>query len=59
MKAHTKESQAAMTPETSLQALKAGNERFITATQVARDLNAQVDATSSWTIPFCNCFALY
>ena len=32
MKAHTKESQAAMTPETSLQALKAGNERFITAT---------------------------
>ena len=26
MKAHTKESQAAMTPETSLQALKDGNE---------------------------------
>ena len=52
MKAHTKESQAAMTPETSLQALKAGNERFITATQVARDLNAQVDATSSGQYPF-------
>ena len=29
MKAHTKESQAAMTPETSLQALKDGNNRFI------------------------------
>ncbi len=47
MNAHTKESQSAMTPETSLQALKKGNERFITATQVARDLNAQVDATST------------
>ena len=61
MKAHTKESQAAMTPETSLQALKAGNERFITATQVARDLNAQVDATSSGQYPFAtrfNCMLL-
>jgi len=30
MKAHTKESQAAMTPKTSLQALKDGNERLLT-----------------------------
>jgi len=52
MKAHTKESQTAMTPETSLQALKAGNERFVTATQVTRDLNAQVDATSTGQYPF-------
>ena len=52
MKAHTKESQAAMTPETSLQALKDGNERFITATQVVRDLNAQVEATSTGQYPF-------
>ena len=52
MKAHTKESQAAMTPETSLQALKDGNERFINATQVVRDLNAQVTATSTGQYPF-------
>lgn len=52
MKAHTKESQAAMTPETSLQALKDGNERFISATQVVRDLNAQVEATSTGQYPF-------
>ena len=37
MKAHTKESQAAMTPQTSLQALKDGNERFVNASQVVRD----------------------
>jgi carbonic anhydrase len=52
MKAHTKESQTAMTPETSLHALKVGNERFVTATQVTRDLNAQIDATSSGQYPF-------
>ena len=52
MNAHTKESQAAMTPQTSLQALKDGNERFINATQVARDLNAQVAATSTGQYPF-------
>ncbi len=52
MKAHTKETQTAMTPETSLQALKKGNERFINATQVVRDLNAQVAATSTGQYPF-------
>ena len=52
MKAHTKESQAAMTPQTSLQALKDGNERFVNASQVVRDLNAQVDATSTGQFPF-------
>ncbi|MDG1393398.1 MAG: carbonic anhydrase family protein [Flavobacteriaceae bacterium] len=52
MKAHTKETQTAMTPETSLQALKEGNERFINATQVVRDLNAQVAATSTGQYPF-------
>ena len=52
MKAHTKETQAAMTPESSLQALKDGNQRFINATQVVRDLNAQVDATSNGQYPF-------
>jgi len=52
MKAHTKETQAAMTPESSLQALKDGNQRFINASQLVRDLNAQVDATSSGQYPF-------
>ena len=52
MKAHTKETQAAMTPELSLQALKDGNQRFINATQMVRDLNAQVDATSAGQYPF-------
>jgi carbonic anhydrase len=52
MKAHTKETQAVMTPELSLQALKDGNQRFINATQVVRDLNAQVDATSNGQYPF-------
>jgi carbonic anhydrase len=41
-----------MTPESSLQALKDGNVRFINASQIARDLNAQVDATSSGQFPF-------
>jgi carbonic anhydrase len=52
MKAHTKETQAAMTPESSLQALKDGNKRFINASQLVRDLNAQVDATSMGQYPF-------
>jgi len=52
MKAQTKKSQQEMTPETSLQALKDGNKRFINASQVVRDLNAQVDATSSGQYPF-------
>ena len=52
MKAHTEETQAAMTPALSLQALKDGNQRFINATQMVRDLNAQVDATSAGQYPF-------
>ena len=52
MKAHTKETQAAMTPESSLHALKDGNQRFINASQLVRDLNAQVDATSMGQYPF-------
>jgi carbonic anhydrase len=52
MKAQTKKTQEEMTPETSLQALKDGNKRFINASQVVRDLNAQVDATSSGQYPF-------
>ena len=52
MKSHRKKSQSEMTPESSLQALKDGNVRFINASQIARDLNAQVDATSSGQFPF-------
>ena len=52
MKAQTKKTQKEMTPESSLQALKDGNNRFINASQVVRDLNAQVDATSSGQYPF-------
>lgn len=52
MKAQTKKTQKEMTPESSLQALKDGNNRFVNASQVVRDLNAQVDATSSGQYPF-------
>lgn len=52
MKAHTKDTQALMTPQTSLTALKEGNERFINGNQVERNLNAQVEDTSSGQYPF-------
>jgi carbonic anhydrase len=52
MKAHTKDTQALMTPQTSLTALKEGNERFINGNQVTRNLNAQVEDTSSGQYPF-------
>ena len=52
MKAHTKETQALMTPQTSLTALKEGNERFLNGNQVARNLNAQVAETSAGQYPF-------
>jgi carbonic anhydrase len=52
MKAHTKETQAAMTPDTALQALKDGNTRFVNNTLVSRDLLAQVIDTSKGQFPF-------
>lgn len=52
MKAHTKETQAAMTPETALQALKEGNQRFQDNFRADRDLMAQVNQTSSGQYPF-------
>ena len=54
MKAHTKDTQALMTPQTSLTALKEGNERFINGNQVTRNLNAQVEDTSSGQYPFAS-----
>ena len=38
MKAHTKQTQEAMSPDAALKALKDGNKRFVTSTQVSRDL---------------------
>ena len=52
MKAHTKDTQAIMTPQTSLTALKEGNERFLNGNQISRNLNAQVEETSTGQYPF-------
>lgn len=52
MKAHTKETQAAMTPASSLQALKDGNARFTNNNPVNRNLLAQVEDTSTGQYPF-------
>ena len=52
MKAHTKQTQEAMSPDAALQALKDGNNRFITSTQVSRDLMQQVAETSKGQYPF-------
>ena len=52
MKAHTKLTQEAMSPDAALKALKDGNKRFITSTQVSRDLMQQVADTSTGQYPF-------
>ena len=52
MKAHTKQTQEAMSPDAALQALKDGNNRFITSNQVSRDLMQQVADTSTGQYPF-------
>ena len=52
MKAQTKQTQEAMSPDAALQALKDGNKRFITSTQVSRDLMQQVADTSTGQYPF-------
>ncbi len=52
MKAHTKETQAAMTPEKSLQALKEGNVRFQQSLKVDRNLLEQVNDTKKGQFPF-------
>ncbi len=52
MKAQTKEMQAQMTPASSLQALKDGNQRFVDNNQVNRDLLDQVSDTSTGQFPF-------
>ena len=52
MKAHTKETQETMTPETSLQYLKEGNLRFQNNLKAKRDLLEQVNDTSKGQFPF-------
>jgi len=48
----TKESQAAMTPESALAELKAGNARFVSGHPLARNQPADVQATASGQYPF-------
>jgi carbonic anhydrase len=52
MKAHTRETQATMTPEKSLQFLKEGNLRFQNNLKAHRDLLEQVNDTSEGQFPF-------
>ena len=52
MKAHTKETQATMTPAKSLQFLKEGNERFQNNLKANRNLLEQVNDTSEGQFPF-------
>lgn len=52
MKAHTKESQATMTPEKALQFLKEGNLRFQNNLKANRNLLEQVNDTSEGQFPF-------
>ncbi|PCE64365.1 carbonic anhydrase family protein [Sediminicola luteus] len=52
MKAHTSETQGAMTPQLALEALKNGNERFVSNLRANRDLNEQRQDTSTGQFPF-------
>ena len=52
MRAHTKDTQAAMTPASAIQALKDGNQRFVNGTMADRDLGEQIQDTASGQYPF-------
>ena len=52
MKAHTKDTQAAITPQISLQTLKEGNQRFQNNLKTNRNLLEQVNDTSKGQFPF-------
>ena len=52
MKAQTKEMQAQMTPDSSLQELKKGNLRFTGKSALNRDLLRQVEETSTGQFPY-------
>lgn len=52
MRTHSKESQSNLTPETALQILKEGNERFVSNLKANRNLLQQVNETSTGQFPF-------
>ena len=52
MKAHTKETQATMTPKKALDFLKEGNKRFQNNLKINRNLLEQVNDTSEGQFPF-------
>ena len=52
MKAHTKETQASMTPDKALQFLKEGNKRFQNNLKANRNLLEQVNDTRDGQFPF-------
>jgi carbonic anhydrase len=52
MRAHTKETQANLTPRMALEILKEGNDRFIKNLKAQRDLLGQVNATRDGQWPF-------
>ena len=52
MKAHTKETQAAISPVDAIEILKAGNQRFVKSQQADRDLLEQVADTATGQYPF-------
>ncbi len=52
MKAHTKETQAAISPNMAVELLKEGNQRFVASKMANRDLLDQVVDTASGQYPF-------
>ena len=52
MKAHTKETQAAISPSGALELLKEGNQRFVASKMANRDLLDQVNDTATGQYPF-------
>lgn len=52
MKAHTKETQSAISPNQSIEILKEGNQRFVASKMASRDLLDQVNDTASGQYPF-------
>ena len=52
MKAHTKITQAAITPNKAIELLKEGNERFVASNMANRNLLDQVNDTASGQYPF-------
>ncbi len=52
MKAHTKETQASITPDIAIRLLEEGNERFVSGKQASRNLQEQVTDTVHGQYPF-------